>query len=294
MSSQISLARWTLVGALTASLGCALPADEASGDETTLSDAVIANSNYSVKVKGSVEIKEKIFFTKTVATPAITDGIVTLGPEPARCHAGPLGIEVCQRTMIWRAVTVNTFTVEGKTVKNLQVSTLVPITINVAQNKFTVPANTARFVLTGTVNNSPFYAERGLDSDITGTFAPGGQLTISGTASRTIKVGPISARVWGNFKFGGTVTNPAPICKSTGTNQYSCEPGGTPVGVCQATKLHRTVVQCNGSSKSSEQIIDLVATGYGNYTCTNRFAEQCIDDGSFDAYYSEWCEYGCQ
>ena len=43
----------------------------------------------------------------------------------------------------------------------------------------------------------------------------------------------------------------------------------------------------------SRRTIDLTATGYGNYACSNRFIEHCIDDGSFDAYYLEWCNYSC-
>jgi len=79
-----------------------------------------------------------------------------------------------------------------------------------------------------------------------------------------------------------------------GSNKFQCQAGATPSGTCFATRLHRTVIQCNGSSKSSEQDIDLVATGYSNYTCANRFVEQCFDDGSYDAYYSETCDYTCQ
>ncbi|MFH0971290.1 MAG: hypothetical protein V1835_01860 [Candidatus Micrarchaeota archaeon] len=30
---------------------------------------------------------------------------------------------------------------------------------------------------------------------------------------------------------------------------------------------------------------------YMNYECKNRYQEQCVNDGSFDNYYDEWCEY---
>ncbi len=30
---------------------------------------------------------------------------------------------------------------------------------------------------------------------------------------------------------------------------------------------------------------------YWNYRCKDRYQEQCINDGSFDTYYDEWCEY---
>jgi hypothetical protein len=290
--------RWTALGAISAFAGCAMPVadgttDPGTTDQASVAEAVVPVNSYRAAVTGSVEIKEKIFFTSTLAKPAIINGSVTLGPLPARCQTGSNGIQTCQYTMSWQSVTVNPFTVEGKTVRNLQVSTLAPVPISVAQGKFTVPANTARFVLTGTINNAFFYAERTLDSAMSGTFDPNGRFTIAGTASRTIPVGPLSARVWGNFNFGGQVTTPPPACKSVGGGQFICEPGGVPAGSCRPVKLHRTVIPCKGASKSDEQIIDLVATGYSNFTCANRFNEQCIDDGSFDAYYSEWCEYSC-
>jgi hypothetical protein len=42
------------------------------------------------------------------------------------------------------------------------------------------------------------------------------------------------------------------------------------------------------------QMVDLDKTGYENYTCENRYQEQCIDDGSFDSYYEEWCSPGTE
>lgn len=43
------------------------------------------------------------------------------------------------------------------------------------------------------------------------------------------------------------------------------------------------------------QMIDLERSEngyYGNYTCGNRYQHQCINDGSFDTYYEEYCSYG--
>jgi len=40
------------------------------------------------------------------------------------------------------------------------------------------------------------------------------------------------------------------------------------------------------------QAIDLSKNSYQNYTCASRYQEQCIDDGSFDGYYEEWCSAG--
>jgi|GEM_PF-5801986 len=37
------------------------------------------------------------------------------------------------------------------------------------------------------------------------------------------------------------------------------------------------------------QMQDLEKTGYQNYTCASRYQEQCINDGSFDSYYDEYC-----
>ncbi len=84
----------------------------------------------------------------------------------------------------------------------------------------------------------------------------------------------------------------APTCRASGPKSYICDPGATPTGTCRASRLHRTQVSCDGKTASPEQIIDL-STGYSNFTCGNRFRAQCIDDGSFDAYYSESCDYTC-
>ncbi len=66
----------------------------------------------------------------------------------------------------------------------------------------------------------------------------------------------------------------------------------------KATILHRKHYTCDGRQIDEElgfgreEVINLMATGYTNYVCRNRYQEQCIDDGSFDTYYDEWCEYG--
>lgn len=54
--------------------------------------------------------------------------------------------------------------------------------------------------------------------------------------------------------------------------------------------LLRTVKSCaTGAPLGPLQRIDLTS-GYSNYTCASRYQEQCIDDGSPDAYYDESCE----
>ena len=59
--------------------------------------------------------------------------------------------------------------------------------------------------------------------------------------------------------------------------------------------LHRTVRDCaTGNAIGAEQVIDLRTFRegtYTSYTCVSRYRQQCIDDGSFDSYYDEWCEY---
>lgn len=86
---------------------------------------------------------------------------------------------------------------------------------------------------------------------------------------------------------------PAPRCRNVGGGKYFCDPGApAPAGNCTATKLHRSVLACNGQPQSPEEIIDLTP-GYSNYTCGNRYKAQCVDDGSWDSFYNEWCEYTC-
>jgi hypothetical protein len=176
----------------------------------------------------------------------------------------------------------------------LTVDTLAPIPVNVAQGKYTIPANTAKFMLRGTNNGAPFSLVRTMDSALSGAFTPGGAFTISGVITRTIS-GPIGTNVkaWANVNLSGTMVDTVPTCTSTGVGQFSCQPGARPAGTCKATTLHRYGYQCNGSNRSPDQVIDLVATGYGNFTCSNRFIEQCVNDGSFDSYYLEWCNYKC-
>jgi len=62
--------------------------------------------------------------------------------------------------------------------------------------------------------------------------------------------------------------------------------------------LHRTDRDCETHeplpevNDGNEQVFEVgVDAGYGNYECENRYQEQCIDDGSFNHYYYEWCEY---
>jgi hypothetical protein len=57
-----------------------------------------------------------------------------------------------------------------------------------------------------------------------------------------------------------------------------------------ARTLKRTLYSCaSRTAIGAMQRIDLT-NGYSNYTCTDRYQEQCIDDGSFDQYYFESCE----
>lgn len=82
-------------------------------------------------------------------------------------------------------------------------------------------------------------------------------------------------------------------CLEKGAKHFGCDPGAKPAGDCKATTLHRTKISCDGKTSSQEQLIDLTG-GYSNFTCSNRFSEQCGQDGSWDNYYSEWCEYTCK
>lgn len=57
--------------------------------------------------------------------------------------------------------------------------------------------------------------------------------------------------------------------------------------------LHRTAYSCEDNSIiDGPQVIDVETFngGYCNYICRNRYKEHCIEDGSFDQYYDEWCE----
>lgn len=61
--------------------------------------------------------------------------------------------------------------------------------------------------------------------------------------------------------------------------------------------LHRTMRDCATEAAvkdeygREEQMFTVgTGSGYYNYTCKNRFEEQCEYDGSFDIYYDEWCE----
>jgi len=85
-------------------------------------------------------------------------------------------------------------------------------------------------------------------------------------------------------------------CESTCDGSGAC----TGNGVCgfgyttctrSATILHRISLACaDGTKQSEEQLVDL-SNGYRNYTCQNNYHRDCIDDGSFDAYNMDWCDY---
>ena len=64
----------------------------------------------------------------------------------------------------------------------------------------------------------------------------------------------------------------------------------------KATVLHRVTKDCETNEVvKEEELIKLKnedgTQRYCNYICRDRYEEQCIKDGSFDKYYSEWCEY---
>lgn len=64
----------------------------------------------------------------------------------------------------------------------------------------------------------------------------------------------------------------------------------------KATVLHRVTKDCETNEVvKKEELIKLKnedgTQRYCNYVCRDRYEEQCIKDGSFDKYYSEWCEY---
>jgi hypothetical protein len=195
--------------------------------------------------------------------------------------------------MAWKGVKVDDFSLNGHTFRALNIDTFAPVPVKVAQGKFTIAANTARFKVRGTDNGRVFQSVRFMDSPISGTFTPGGAFTLNGVITRTIS-GPIgiNVRAWANVALSGTMVDTAPTCSSTGPGTFACDPGATPPGNCQASTLHRFSFQCDGLTRRDEKI-DLLATGYSNYTCSNRFTQQCVSDGSFDSYYLEWCDYKC-
>ena len=80
----------------------------------------------------------------------------------------------------------------------------------------------------------------------------------------------------------GTITNPT----DTSTTITEIIPE-----LQQKIILHRTVRDCRtGTAFGSEQVFPVgPGTKYANYRCISRKQEQCFDDGSFDAYYDEWC-----
>jgi len=71
-----------------------------------------------------------------------------------------------------------------------------------------------------------------------------------------------------------------------------------PSGSAKRTILHRTHRYCDSKqpvenvNDGEEQVFPVgEGTSYWNFKCKNRYQEQCHDDGSFDTYYDEWCEY---
>jgi hypothetical protein len=80
-------------------------------------------------------------------------------------------------------------------------------------------------------------------------------------------------------------------------NNYS-EHYDTQNPIHKAVLLYREQRRCDDHSviKGPETIRLKNPDGtyrYRNYLCRDRYQEQCIDDGSFDTYYYEWCEDEC-
>jgi len=65
----------------------------------------------------------------------------------------------------------------------------------------------------------------------------------------------------------------------------------------RVTIVHRKHFTCDGQQLDeqlgfgNEEVINVKERHYTNYVCKNRYQEQCVDDGSYDSYYDEWCEY---
>jgi hypothetical protein len=286
-----------VVGCLGALVGCSAAVDEgyegAVEDYDTVSQELTGGRNYVANVTGGIAIKRTIVFTETITAPRIRSGLVSFGPSPESCTTRADGVQECLYTMAWKGVKVDDFSLNGHTFRALNIDTFAPVPVKVAQGKYTIAANTARFIIRGTDNGAAFTRARFMDSPISGTFTPGGAFTLKGVITRTIS-GPIGINIkaWANVNISGTMVDTSPACRSTGAGTFACDPGASPAGNCQASTLHRFSFQCDGLTRRDERI-DLLATGYSNYTCSNRFTEQCINDGSFDGYYLEWCDYKC-
>ena len=104
----------------------------------------------------------------------------------------------------------------------------------------------------------------------------------------------ISASFFDNFlgKITGNPVDESVICGSVELDVYfMAKPEST-------TILHRTTRKCADDSPVVDQYgrIEQVfpvgsGAGYNNYRCQSRKQEQCYDDGSFDTYYGESCDY---
>ncbi|MFA6407608.1 MAG: peptidoglycan-binding domain-containing protein [Candidatus Paceibacterota bacterium] len=57
------------------------------------------------------------------------------------------------------------------------------------------------------------------------------------------------------------------------------------------TAVLRLYKACSDSWINRKEHIPVAPGGYANYRCTNRYQQQCFDDGSFDSYYDEACIY---
>jgi peptidoglycan hydrolase-like protein with peptidoglycan-binding domain len=57
------------------------------------------------------------------------------------------------------------------------------------------------------------------------------------------------------------------------------------------TAVLRLYKACSDNWINRKEHIPVEPGGYMNYRCTNRYQQQCFDDGSFDSYYDEACIY---
>jgi len=54
--------------------------------------------------------------------------------------------------------------------------------------------------------------------------------------------------------------------------------------------LHRSTLNCSTNLTTYPETKKDLSDGYSNYDCESGYVWQCINDGTFDSYYVEWCE----
>lgn len=93
--------------------------------------------------------------------------------------------------------------------------------------------------------------------------------------------------------------NPESQCPTPGTQGVNIDVTLPSETTESSIILHRDHLYCSNDQPveySPNGGLDQVfpvgeGTNYWNFRCQNRKQEQCYDDGSFDTYYREWCEY---